>query len=58
VRGDLALALMCLFMDMDKMVGGQFEKGLTNMSPWWKQRLTSSAATLDSGVVEFYYRNG
>jgi len=31
VRGDLALALMCLFMDMDKMVGGQFEKGLTNM---------------------------
>lgn len=31
VRILIALAAVHLFMDMDKMVGGQFEKGLAQM---------------------------
>lgn len=30
-QNDFMGRLMCLFMDMDKMVGGMFEKGLSNL---------------------------
>jgi len=30
-KNDFIAKAICLFMNMDKMVGGQFEKGLVNM---------------------------
>jgi hypothetical protein len=57
-KNNLIAKAVCLFMNMDKMVGGQSKRVWRARSPWWKQRPRSSAATLDSGVVEFYYRNG
>jgi hypothetical protein len=30
-KNNLIAKAVCLFMNMDRMVGGQFEKGLVNM---------------------------
>jgi hypothetical protein len=30
-RNNFVAKAMCLFMNMDKMIGGQFEKGLASM---------------------------
>ena len=54
-KNDFLAKAVCLFMNMDKMVGGQFEQGLAQMKSSWKQRPRSSVATSNPQIVEFYY---
>ena len=43
-----------LFMNMDKVIGDQFEKGLAQMKSVVEGDASSSAATSDSRLVELY----
>jgi hypothetical protein len=51
-QNNLMAKTIHLFLNMDKMIGGQFEKGLASMNPSWRQRPSNDAATFSSRIVE------